>query len=133
MKTLDEDYEFSLANKFMADRLLSKIDHSDSREDKVKEVEKLLSATAIETKQRLTWPINLIGIVFAFSNVTTLLILVYALSKDFEYMSLYLKEGVDYVRLIEPKTIMALVAGVTVQSVIAFLAIVKGFYRSVPE
>ena len=103
MKTLDEDYEFSLANKFMADRLLSKIDHSDSREDKVKEVEKFLSATAIETKQRLTWPINLIGIVFAFSNVTTLLILVYALSKDFEYMSLYLKEGVDYVRLIEPK------------------------------
>lgn len=133
MKTLDEDYEFNLANKFMADRLLSKIDHSDSREDKVKEVEKLLSATAIETKQRLTWPINLIGIVFAFSNVTTLFILVYALSKDFEYMSLYLKEGVDYVRLIEPKTIMALVAGVTVQSVIAFLAIVKGFYRSVPE
>ncbi|MBQ0936523.1 hypothetical protein [Ideonella paludis] len=127
MKIDDSDYEFALARKF-AEKLNSATDRTETEN---KQVAAVVAHEAIrEVKSRLTWPLIAVGAIFIASNISVLILLGVAMTYDQNAMSFALERKMAYNRLIEPQVILSLVAGVTVQSVVAFTVIVKGYYQA---
>lgn len=124
MKVTDDDYEFAVASRIVAQ--LS--DSTKSEQELLQTAKSAVRDTIIQTKQRLTWPLILVGSIFFLSNISVLGLLGYAMIRDFEHTAVALQKGVTYARLVEPQTVLSLVAGVTVQSIVAFVTIVRGYY-----